>query len=64
MAAGYGKDGMDAVDTLYANTRNNPIEDIEIAPAAARDCATSCARTWPAPASGAAAWARCASSRS
>ena len=22
-----GKDGMDAVDTLYANTRNNPIED-------------------------------------
>ena len=27
-------------------------------------CATSCARTWPAPASGAAAWARCASSPS
>ncbi|NER82485.1 MAG: hydantoinase B/oxoprolinase family protein, partial [Leptolyngbya sp. SIO1D8] len=25
----YGKDGMDGVDTLYANTRNNPIEDIE-----------------------------------
>jgi N-methylhydantoinase B/oxoprolinase/acetone carboxylase alpha subunit len=25
----YGKDGMDAVDTLYANTRNNPIEDVE-----------------------------------
>jgi len=25
----YGKDGIDAVDTLYANTRNNPIEDIE-----------------------------------
>lgn len=25
----YQKDGMDAVDTLYANTRNNPIEDIE-----------------------------------
>ena len=25
----YGKDAMDAVDTLYANTRNNPIEDIE-----------------------------------
>jgi len=24
-----GKDGMDAVDTLYANTRNNPIEDTE-----------------------------------
>jgi N-methylhydantoinase B len=24
-----GKDGMDTVDTLYANTRNNPIEDIE-----------------------------------
>ena len=23
------KNGMDAVDTLYANTRNNPIEDIE-----------------------------------
>ena len=22
-------DGMDTVDTLYANTRNNPIEDIE-----------------------------------
>jgi N-methylhydantoinase B len=25
----FGKDGLDAVDTLYANTRNNPIEDIE-----------------------------------
>ena len=25
-----GMDGMDAVDTLYANTRNNPIEDIEL----------------------------------
>jgi N-methylhydantoinase B len=25
----HGKDGMDSVDTLYANTRNNPIEDIE-----------------------------------
>ncbi len=25
----FGKDAMDAVDTLYANTRNNPIEDIE-----------------------------------
>jgi N-methylhydantoinase B len=25
----HGIDGMDAVDTLYANTRNNPIEDIE-----------------------------------
>jgi N-methylhydantoinase B len=25
----YGREGMDAVDTLYANTRNNPIEDIE-----------------------------------
>ena len=25
----HGLDGMDAVDTLYANTRNNPIEDIE-----------------------------------
>ncbi|MEB1808516.1 MAG: hydantoinase B/oxoprolinase family protein [Bacillaceae bacterium] len=24
-----GMNGMDAVDTLYANTRNNPIEDIE-----------------------------------
>ncbi|MEM6896717.1 MAG: hydantoinase B/oxoprolinase family protein, partial [Pseudomonadota bacterium] len=24
-----GLDGMDAVDTLYANTRNNPIEDLE-----------------------------------
>ncbi|MDQ1081052.1 hydantoinase B/oxoprolinase family protein [Pseudoroseomonas cervicalis] len=24
-----GQDGMDAVDTLYANTRNNPVEDIE-----------------------------------
>jgi N-methylhydantoinase B len=24
-----GKDGMDSVDTLIANTRNNPIEDIE-----------------------------------
>lgn len=26
----YGKDGMDSVDTLYVNTRNNPVEDIEI----------------------------------
>ena len=25
----HDKDGMDSVDTLYANTRNNPIEDIE-----------------------------------
>jgi N-methylhydantoinase B len=25
----FGADGMDAVDTLYANTRNNPIEDVE-----------------------------------
>lgn len=25
----HGADGMDAVDTLYANTRNNPIEDLE-----------------------------------
>lgn len=25
----HGSDGMDAVDTLYANTRNNPIEDLE-----------------------------------
>ncbi|MFK7945577.1 MAG: hydantoinase B/oxoprolinase family protein [Paracoccaceae bacterium] len=25
----FTKDGLDAVDTLYANTRNNPIEDIE-----------------------------------
>lgn len=25
----FGQDGMDSVDTLYANTRNNPVEDIE-----------------------------------
>ncbi|HVO59441.1 MAG TPA: hydantoinase B/oxoprolinase family protein [Terriglobales bacterium] len=25
----YSKDGLDCVDTLYANTRNNPIEDVE-----------------------------------
>src|ERR1700752_3947516 len=25
----FQRDDMDAVDTLYANTRNNPIEDIE-----------------------------------
>jgi N-methylhydantoinase B len=25
----FGLNGMDAVDTLYANTRNNPIEDME-----------------------------------
>ncbi len=25
----YGKDGMDAVDILFTNTRNNPIEDLE-----------------------------------
>lgn len=25
----WGMDGMDSVDVLYANTRNNPIEDIE-----------------------------------
>ena len=24
-----GKDGIDAIDVLYANTRNNPVEDIE-----------------------------------
>ena len=60
----FGKDGMDAVDTLYANTRNNPIEDIEshlplrVTRYELREDA--CA----APASGAAAWARCASSRS
>jgi N-methylhydantoinase B len=24
-----GSDGMDAVDTLFANTRNNPVEDVE-----------------------------------
>ena len=29
MAAATGMDGLDTVDTLYANTRNNPIEDIE-----------------------------------
>lgn len=33
MEGSYGgrdrMDGMDAVDTLYANTRNNPVEDIE-----------------------------------
>ena len=28
----FRHDGMDAVDTLYANTRNNPIEDIESLP--------------------------------
>lgn len=26
----YGSDGLDAVDILYANTKNNPIEDIEV----------------------------------
>ncbi|MBB5221691.1 N-methylhydantoinase B [Amaricoccus macauensis] len=25
----FGMNGMDAVDTLYANTRNNPVEDVE-----------------------------------
>jgi N-methylhydantoinase B len=25
----HGLDGMDSIDTLYANTRNNPIEDLE-----------------------------------
>lgn len=25
----FGRDGMDSVDTLYANTRNNPVEDVE-----------------------------------
>ena len=29
MGGRYGHDGMDTVDTLYANTRNNPIEDVE-----------------------------------
>ena len=59
----YGIDGMDAVDTLYANTRNNPIEDIE-SHLPLRVAATNCARTSPAPASGAAASARSASSPS
>jgi hypothetical protein len=54
---------MDAVDTLYANTRNNPIEDIETH-LPLRVLRYGCARTWPALASGAAARARCASSRS
>jgi N-methylhydantoinase B/oxoprolinase/acetone carboxylase alpha subunit len=26
----FGKDGMDSVDTLMANTRNNPIEDLDM----------------------------------
>jgi N-methylhydantoinase B/oxoprolinase/acetone carboxylase alpha subunit len=26
----YGKDGLDAVDTLVANTRNNPVEELEM----------------------------------
>ncbi len=26
----FGKDGIDAIDTLMANTRNNPIEEIEL----------------------------------
>ena len=52
-----GVDGMDAVDTLYANTRNNPIEDIEThlplrvsryelpaaSPAGRQNCASSAA---------------------
>ena len=57
----YGPDGMDAVDTLYANTRNNPIEDIE-SHLPLRVSATSSARTRWRRASGAAASARCASS--
>ena len=49
----YGLDGMDTVDTLYANTRNNPIEDIECI-CRCGSTATSCARMWWRRASGAA----------
>ncbi len=48
----FGKDGLDAVDTLYANTRNNPIEDIEshfplrVTRYELRDGATSGAGRW------------------
>ena len=56
-----GQDGMDAVDTLYANTRNNPIEDMEShLPCAS--AATNCVRTSVAPASGGEGSARFASS--
>ena len=26
----YGKDGMDSVDNLMANTRNNPVEELDM----------------------------------
>ena len=48
---------MDAVDTLYANTRNNPIEEVRTH--AVRVLRTSCGKTAAGPASGAAGWARC-----
>jgi N-methylhydantoinase B len=56
-----GLDGMDAVDTLYANTRNNPIEDIE-SHLPLRVTRYELARMPAAPANGAVASARCASS--
>jgi N-methylhydantoinase B len=56
-----GLDGMDAVDTLYANTRNNPIEDIE-SHLPLRLPGMSCARAPVGPENGVAASVRCASS--
>ncbi len=41
-------DGMDAVDTLYANTRNNPVEDMESQLPPRIDCYEL--RNWVAPA--------------
>ena len=28
--ARFGKDGMDSVDNLMANTRNNPVEELDM----------------------------------
>ena len=59
----HGKDGLDAVDTLYANTRNNPVEDIE-SHYPLRVTRYELRSTEPAPGAGAAGSARCASSSS
>ncbi len=56
-----GKDGMDAVDALMANTRNNPIEELELNHAMQALRYEACATSRRPPAGGAAASAACAS---
>ncbi len=59
-----GKDGLDAVDTLYANTRNNPIEDIESHFPLRVTQLRAASTTAPEPGAGGAGSGRCARSSS